>query len=137
VRQDIKGNLARCYVAYDPEENPSLIGYYTLSSYALNKNDIPAKASVKFLPYRAAPITLLGRLAVDDRHQRKGFGKFLLMDALERSFYGGKTISSIGVLVEYKDQEARQFYLQYGFIEIPNTSRMLLPMKTISQLIAD
>jgi len=39
------------------------------------------------------------------------------------------------VIVDAKDDQARRFYLKYGFLALPGISgRLFLPMKTIEQL---
>ena len=138
VTQDIKGNFSRCYVGVNDSEKPILIGYYTLSSYSLSKSDIPEGSGIKRRSYLHSPVTLMGRLAVDDRHQRKRYGEALLMDALKRSYDNGKIIGSIAVVLDYIDENARTFYSRYGFIEIPNANnkQMFLPMKTIESLVS-
>jgi GNAT superfamily N-acetyltransferase len=133
--QDSKADLARCYVASDSALVPLLIGYYTLSSYSLSRKDIPEKSNVKYQPYLNAPVTLLGRLAIDDRHQRKGYGQILLVDALTRSYVASRTIGSIGVLVESIDSLAKSFYLKFGFHEIQDTNKLFMTNKSLSSLI--
>lgn len=132
--QDVKNNLSRCFVAHDDDLDPVLIGYYTLTSYALSKSDLPDPVRPKFLPYQFAPLTLLGRLAVDDRYAGKGYGKRLLADAVVRTFEASKIVASIALIVDYKDEKSKSFYLKYGFIEIPLTHRLFLPMKSLGKL---
>lgn len=59
-----------------------LAGYYTLSSTAVNMGEWPAQAVRKLARYAPIPATLLGRLAVDWRQQGRGYGRYLLADAL-------------------------------------------------------
>jgi GNAT superfamily N-acetyltransferase len=132
--QDVRNNLSRCFVAHDQDLAPSLIGYYTLTSFALSKNDLPEPIKPKYLPYQFAPLTLLGRLAVDDRHAGKDYGKRLLADAVVRSLEASKVVASIALIVDYKDAKSKAFYLKYGFIELPLTNRLFLPMKSLGQL---
>jgi len=133
--QDVKADLTRCFVAYDSGLKSPVIGYYTLSSYSLSRMDIPISANVKYQPYLNAPITLLGRLAVDDRHQGRGIGKVLLADSLIRSYKASQEIGSLGVMVEAIDNFAKTFYMKFGFIEILSTNRLFITHKTISPLI--
>jgi GNAT superfamily N-acetyltransferase len=58
--------------------------------------------------------TLLGRLAVDQRYQGRGYGRFLLADALFRAVRN--EIAFFAVIAEAKDDAARRFYERESFI---------------------
>lgn len=40
----------------------------------------------------------------------------------------------MAVVVDPIDDNARRFYLKYGFINLPDSGRMFIPMGTIAQL---
>lgn len=132
--QDIKRKLSACFVLNDVESN-LLKGYYTLSNSSIPQSMIPT-AFQKKLPksYHSIPTTLLGRLAIDTRFQAKGIGKLLLIDALKRSYEIAKSIGSFAVIVDPLDEDAVQFYDKYGFITLPESGKMFLPMDTIKTL---
>lgn len=134
ANQDIKRKLAACFVVADPETN-LIKGYYTLSNNSIPLEIVPGEIRKK-LPgsYEAIPTTLLGRLAIDHTFQGQGIGKLILVDALKRSYELSKTIGSFAVVVDPIDQEAENFYQKYGFIKLPDSGKMFLPMKTIGQL---
>ncbi|MCH7525641.1 MAG: GNAT family N-acetyltransferase, partial [Bacteroidetes bacterium] len=110
-------------------------GYYTLANNSISQELIPNKFQKK-LPksYTSIPTTLLGRLAVDNRFQGKGVGKILLIDALKRSYEISKSIGSFAVIVDPLDKDAENFYNKYGFIVLPDSGKMFLPMNTIKAL---
>ncbi len=132
--QDVKRKLSACFVINDKSTN-LIKGYYTLSNNSISYEFIPSRTQKK-LPksYETIPTTLLGRLAIDHRCQGQGVGKLLLMDALKRSYDISKTIGSFAVVVDPMDQNAENFYHKYGFIKLPDSGKMFLPMKTIKQL---
>jgi predicted GNAT family N-acyltransferase len=134
ANQDIKRKLSACFVIIDKESN-LIKGYYTLSNNSIPQKFIPKKFQ-KRLPktYSLIPATLLGRLAIDTRFQGKGNGKLLLIDALKRSFELSKSIGSFAVIVDPLDKDTEMFYDKYGFIELPDSGKMFLPMKTIKEL---
>jgi len=134
ANQDIKRKLSACFVLNDEGTN-LLKGYYTLANNSIPQNLIPAEFKKK-LPksYTSIPTTLLGRLAIDNRFQGKGIGKLLLVDALNRSYEISKSIGSFAVIVDPIDEDAEKFYNKYGFINLPDSGKMFLPMNTIKTL---
>lgn len=134
ANQDIKRKLSACFVLNDEETN-LLKGYYTLANNSIPQNLIPVKFQKK-LPksYTSIPTTLLGRLAIDNRYQGKGIGKLLLIDALMRSYEISKSIGSFAVIVDPLDEDAEKFYDKYGFISLPDSGKMFLPINTIKIL---
>lgn len=116
-------------------EDGGIIGYYTLSSYTINPGELPHEVARKLPRHPNLPATLIGRLAVDTRYQRKGFGEELLIDALKRSFHTTSEIDSLAVVVEAENENAAAWYRRYGFLQFPDHSdRLFLPMKTIRKL---
>ncbi|MEQ6119577.1 GNAT family N-acetyltransferase [Reichenbachiella sp. MALMAid0571] len=134
ANQDIKRKLSACFVLND-EETDLIKGYYTLANNSIPLILIPERFQKK-LPksYNSIPTTLLGRLAIDNRFQGKGIGKLLLVDALRRSYEISKSVGSFAVVVDPIDDEAEQFYDKYGFIKLPDSGKMFLPMNTIKTL---
>jgi hypothetical protein len=132
--QDIKRKLSACFILPDVEAN-LIKGYYTLSNHIIPSELIPEKYIKKLQgSYSSIPATLLGRLAVDKRYQAQGIGKILLIDALKRSFIISKSIGSFAVVVDPLDEETDGFYARYGFIKLPDSGKMFLPMNVINQL---
>jgi hypothetical protein len=57
------------------------------------------------------------------------------MDALHRAWLQSQHIASLAIVVDAKDESARQFYLRYDFLSFPDRpNRLFLPMKTVEQL---
>lgn len=134
ANQDVKKKLSACFVKEDAETG-LVQGYYTLSNSSIPKEVIPFDVQKRLPPaYTSIPVTLLGRLAVDTRFHGKGLGKLLLLDALYRSYDLSKKMGSFAVIVDPLDNEAEDFYNKYGFIKLPDSGKMFLPMKTIEQL---
>lgn len=106
-----------------------------------NKRENRRRRHVRLLRNRAgalkwplAPATLLGRLAVDRRHQGKGYRRYLLADALYRA--SRSEIASFAVVVDAKDDNARRFYERESFLPFPDQPMKLFrPMTEIAQLL--
>jgi GNAT superfamily N-acetyltransferase len=117
-------------------EDTVIKGYYTLSNASVPAEQMP-EAIRRKMPgsYTALPVTLLGRLAVDVKFKGQGLGGILLVDALKRSFsIAGQSLGSIGVVVDPLDEEAVAFYKKFGFVLLPDSGKMFLPMADIAPL---
>lgn len=130
--QDVKRKLAVCFVMADA--NHLVQGYYTLSASSIPNDLLPTEIKKKLPPYKNMPVTLLGRLAVDNNHKRKKVGSFLLMDALQKSSRASHTIGSMAVVVDPIDDDARSFYAKWEFVDLPGSGKMFIAMSTIAKL---
>jgi len=54
--------------------------------------------------------------------QRQGFGRILLVDAMYKTLEISKNAGVIGLFVDAKDENAKNYYLQYGFCEFQDNS---------------
>jgi GNAT superfamily N-acetyltransferase len=134
AKQDVKRKLSACFVLVD-KDTGKISGYYTLSSNSISNDLIPDSFKNK-LPrsYVSIPTILIGRLAVDINFQGKGIGKMLLIDSLKRCFDTSYSIGAFAVIVDPLDKKAEKFYEKYGFIKLPDSGKMFLPMKTVKAL---
>lgn len=129
--QDARKNMAAPFVLVQPDG--TIAGYYTLSSTSVQLAELPEQTVRKLPKYPLVPATLLGRLAVDRRHQGKGYGRFLLADALYRA--AQSEIASFAVIVDAKDENARRFYERESFLPFPDQPMKLFrPMSDIRDL---
>jgi GNAT superfamily N-acetyltransferase len=129
--QDARRNVAAPFVLMLPDG--SIGGYYTLSSTAVKLAHLPEQIVKKLPRYPLVPATLLGRLAVDRGHQGKGYGRFLLADALHRAVRS--EIASFAVIVDAKDDGARRFHQRESFLPLADQPMKLFrPMADIARL---
>ena len=129
--QDARKNIAAPFVLVLADG--TVTGYYTLSATAISLAELPEPTARKLPRYPFLPATLLGRLAVDRRHQGKGYGRFMLADALFRACRS--EIASFAVIVDAKDENARRFYQRESFLPFPDQPmKLFLPMADIAQL---
>ena len=137
ARQDAEKRVAAPFVALLPRgEDPRVLGYYTLSASLPPLGNLPDDITRKLPRYPQLPVTLLGRLAVDQTMKGQGLGEFLLLDALHRSLASAAQIAAMAVIVEAKDDAAAAFYRHFSFIALQaNPRRLFLPMKTVAQLL--
>lgn len=129
--QDARKNMAAPFVLVLPDG--TLAGYYTLSSTSVNLAELPEQVTRKLLRYPLVPATLLGRLAIHRRQQGKGYGRFLLADALYRIVQS--EIASFAVIVKAKDDNACRFYERQSFLPLPDQPMKLFrPIADIERL---
>lgn len=129
--QDARKNMAAPFVLVLP--NGTIGGYYTLSATAVTLAELPAQVARKLPRYPLVPATLLGRLAIDRSHQGKGYGRFLLADALYRAVRS--EIASFAIIVGAKDENARRFYERESFLPFPDQPMKLFrPMADVATL---
>ena len=126
-------DLARTYVGVNPGQL-RVLGYYAVSNHQVSHEALPSQEA-KGLPTIDVPVILLGRLAVDRTIQRHGLGQYLLIDALCRAKYISQHVGVRAVEVHAIDEDARKFYLKYGFVPLLDDRRHLfLPMQAIRRL---
>ncbi|VBA45598.1 hypothetical protein LAUMK191_00412 [Mycobacterium attenuatum] len=65
------------------------------------------------------PVILLSCLAIDRKHQRRGFGENLLRYAIARSVQVAQDIGVRAILVHALHDQARSFYTHYQFESSP------------------
>ncbi|MDF2117643.1 GNAT family N-acetyltransferase [Roseiarcaceae bacterium H3SJ34-1] len=129
--QDARKNMAAPFVLL--LANGTIAGYYTLSSTSVQLAELPAQTVRKLPRYPLVPATLLGRLAIDRRQQGKGYGRYLLADALYRA--AQSEIASFAVIVDAKDDSARRFYERESFLVLSDQPMKLFrPMADIRRL---
>lgn len=130
--QDVKRKLCVVFAMF---EDTTVKGYYTLSNASIPAEMMP-EAIKKKMPkfYNALPVTLLGRLAIDTKFKGQGLGGIILLDALKRSYDSSQSLGSIGVVVDPLDSDAVAFYKKFGFILLPDSGKMFLPMADIAKL---
>ena len=133
ANQDMQRHLSVCFVIAGKDDH--VRGYYTLSNASIDRDLIPDDVKT-IMPksYNNLPVTLLGRLARDKKEEGERLGETLLLDALKRCYDTAAIIGSMAVVVDPIDEDSRNFYLKYGFILLPDSEKMFLPMKTIGDL---
>ena len=127
--QDVRRKANAVFVLSEREAPTRIIGYYTICAMALSQGDVP-KAARKHIPrYPLVSATLIGRLAVSKDRQGQRLGAVLLADALQRAFESASTVGSSMVIVDALDEQAAGFYAAHGFVRLPDSLRLVLPMR--------
>jgi GNAT superfamily N-acetyltransferase len=134
ARQDAEKHVAATFVLVAPPA-VAVLGYYSLSASVVSVTDIAAGLAKSLPRYPQLPVTLLGRLAVDQGLKGQGMGEFLLLDALRRSLSRAGDVAAMAVVAGAKDEAAAAFYGHYEFRPLHSLpSRLYLPMAKVARL---
>ena len=126
--QHDKKDLSRTFVLTS-KQNPSQIkGFYSLTLCSVELEDLPPDIAKKYP--NTIHCALIGRLAVNEKHQRQGFGSILLIDAIRKAIESSENIPTPMIIIDAKTPIARKIYLEMGFSSFPkDEDRLFMPMK--------
>ena len=123
-----EGLSARSYVVCAGQ---FVAGYYSIATGSVAHSATSAKLRQNMPD--PIPVIVLARLAVDKEYQGRGIGSGLLKDALARILEASRIVGTRAVIVHPIDEEAENFYRQYGFKPLPGEIRTLfLPVQTVA-----
>lgn len=127
-------NSARVFVTTAGGTN--VVGFYALSAGVVEAADATTRLMKGQPAGRSVPVAILGRLAVDHRHQGKGVGESLLQDALLHAATASESIAIRAVIVHALNDAVRDWYLRYGFEASPTDPlHLILLMKDLRKLL--
>lgn len=132
ARQHAERGISRTFVLVEENaaEPKSILGFFSINICQI-KSESLAPQQAKKLPRDVSGVRL-GRQAVSKLCQRQGLGKILLAAAMEKFMEIFNTAGGIGLFVDAKDEQARRYYEQFGFVPLPsNPLELFLPEKTI------
>jgi ribosomal protein S18 acetylase RimI-like enzyme len=129
--QDVRRKANAVFVLTEEGEPKRVLGYYTLCAMAISQGEVPEVARKHVPRYPLVSCTLIGRLAVAKDQQGRRLGSVLLADALHRAFESASTVGSSMVIVDALDETAAGFYAAHGFVRLPDSPRLVLPMRQV------
>jgi GNAT superfamily N-acetyltransferase len=133
--QDVRRKANAVFILVEPDKPKAVLGYYTLCATALPQGDVPAAARKHIPRYPLVSATLVGRLAVAQSRQGERLGAMLLADAVRRAYESAATVGSSMLVVDALTDRAAAFYEANGFFPLPDSLRLVLPMRTIKQML--
>lgn len=136
--QDVRKRLAVTYVLVPAGNRSRIAGYYTLCADSIPTDNLPDDLikQLRLPHYDRIPATLIARMARDVSYKGQGVGELLLANALKLAWEASQRIASWAVTVDAKNERARHFYVDFGFIPFIETERRLyLPMRTVGELL--
>lgn len=133
--QDVRRKANGVFILVQPERPETILGYYTLCATGLPQGDVPAAARKHVPRYPLVSATLVGRLAVSEAWQGQRLGAILLADAVQRAYASATTIGSSMLVVDAINERAAAFYAGNGFVRLPDSMRLVLPMHVIGKML--
>lgn len=100
------------------DESGAIVGYYTLATGQVDFSDLPLEIAKK-LPRRSLPVAILAWFGVNSSQQGHGLGTLLLAQALRDCWEAGRTFAFVAVILDCINEDAKAFYKQWDFHELP------------------
>lgn len=136
ARQNHTSGGAKCFVAVEPAQPQSVLGYYTLSPGSLEYARTPEIVRRGLGRYEV-PVFRLGRLAVARGVQGRGLGGRLLLAAGRRALLVAEHVGGVALLIDAKDERAADWYASHGAMRLLDTPlTLVLPLAMIPKAIA-
>jgi len=134
ARQHITKGISKTFVLVDNDKPTEIIAYMTLVVCEISTDEIPHDWKKKYP--KKIPAAKLARLAVSLAQQKKGYGEFLIIDAIKKTLSVSTNIGIAGLFVDAKHEQAKVYYEQFGFISLPEQlDNLFLPLSTLSSLV--
>lgn len=134
--QDVRRRANGVFILVAADAAETVLGYYTLCATSLPQGEVPAAARLHVPRYPLVSATLLGRLAVSRTRQGDGLASLLLADAVRRAYASAETVGSSMLVVDALNERAAAFHESFGFQPLPESLRLVLPMRSIEALLA-
>lgn len=133
LKKQVCQNLSQCFALLDTKDNDRFIGFYTLSSFAIEAHLLEA-LSEGSLPSRI-PVSRLVMLGVDKAYKGRGLGKRLMRDSIIKTVQASNQIGIYGMYLA-ADEKAYTFYIDLGFIPLkekqdPHPTPMFIHIETL------
>ena len=136
LRHAEKDLLSRTYLAIDEVEGAERIaGYFSLATVSVERASVEEIPALSKLPRFPIPGVLLARLAVDERVQGQGLGRYLFEEALGLALElatSGPVAFRLFV-TDAINEDAVRFYERFGLARLSNAlpARMVLDIKPL------
>lgn len=101
-----------------------VVGFYALAAGSVTHRFVSGVLR-RNMP-EPIPVVVLGRLAIDIKHQGKKLGAALLKDVVLRARAVSEQVGVRALLVHALNDKAKQFYLNYGFQPSPIDDMLLM-----------
>lgn len=130
-------DIAKTHVLTHKEGDGSIIAFATLNVAQIATQGNESHPGFKGQP-RSIPALRLCKLAVHHEHQGKGASLYMMGFTFAKANEIARDIGCTGILVDAKDQQAKQYYERYGFVALTTEPMTLfMAMSTVRQLVSE
>ncbi|RME61576.1 MAG: N-acetyltransferase [Caldilineae bacterium] len=128
--------LSRTYLAIDEEKGAECIaGYFSLATVSVERASVAEIPALSKLPRFPIPGVLLARLAVDERVQGQGLGRYLFEEALGLALElaASGPVAFRLFVTDAINEDAVRFYERFGLARLSDAlpARMVLDIKPL------
>jgi GNAT superfamily N-acetyltransferase len=139
ARRDL---LARTYLALDDDgDTERIAGYFSLAAASVERASVEEIEGLAKLPRFPIPGVLLARLAVDERAQGQGLGRYLFEEALGLTLQMALTgpVAFRLFVTDALDESAARFYERFGLQRLSEEfpARTVLDIKPLVEALRD
>jgi ribosomal protein S18 acetylase RimI-like enzyme len=92
---------------------------------------LPDKLSKKFPKNNYIPAIKLAHLAVANEYKGRGYGKYLVLNAIKRVLKNYIDLGMYAIFVDPKSEGVIPFYEKFGFSLLSNGITMYLPLRNL------
>lgn len=115
-----------CAVHVALDDNDTIIGIFTLSSYYLQHRVIPQQTKNDTNLSGNIPCVLLGRLAVNKEYQGQAQGNLLVKEAIQRAREHSVNVGCRFLYMQALNDDLIEWYKKLGFVSLPKNPRNML-----------
>ena len=115
LKKQVRSNLSKCFVLLDQDSSDRFVGFYTLTSFAIDAPLLEAMSQGR-LPNKVPCIRMV-MLGVDKAYQKQHLGSKLLLNAIDRTLSASQHIGVLGLYLDAAPP-AVDFYLAHGFVAL-------------------
>ena len=129
ANQQSNRDNTRTYVLEDEACKEQIIGFYTLTMMSIDLTALPMVLQKKHK--NISSVGLIARLGVDIRYKQKGYGEWLLVDALKKLLNASDVVAFPLIVVDAKEG-ASAFYEKFGFQRFKyEENRLFITVETV------
>ena len=117
ARQSHDAGGAKTFVAVDPSDTATILGFYSVAPGALAYADTPETIR-RGLGRHEVPGFRLARIATHVRYQKRGLGGQLLAAAARRCLRAASEVGGVVLIIDAKNDRAANWYRSYGAVSL-------------------
>lgn len=122
-QQTARFNKTYVFYSYDQEQSLRPVAFVALStSEVLKEGGRGLPSLLRRAPYPSIPALLIGRLAVHEREQGKGFGLEIMAWIRNMALSLPVGCRFLALHVDQKNEAAIRFYCRHRFVEVPGVN---------------